>query len=91
MSITWPRIRKALLEHWQRLKNHIQEEAGQELAGPELLVFALGLAGQKLLDDMVQIHTFTSNTVNLLLKGVLVVGIIGLSVVLLLNGFLGVA
>lgn len=90
MSITWPRIRKAFFEHWHRLKEHIQKEAGQELAGPELVVFAIGLAGQKLLDDIAQIHTLTGNALNLLCKIVLVVGLVGFAIVLVLNGFLGI-
>ena len=90
MTITWPRIRKAIFERWLRLKDHIQKEAGQELAGPELVVFAIGLAGQKLLDDIAQIHTLTGNAVNLLIKGVLVVGFVGFAAVLLLNGLLAI-
>ncbi len=53
-----------------RHRHSNQEEAGQKLAGPELVAFALGLAGQKLLNDIAQIHTLTSKAINLLLMGI---------------------
>lgn len=86
MPLTWLQVRKAVIERWYHLKKHIQKEAGQNLTGPELVIFAIGLAGQKLLDDIAQIHTLTNQAINLVLKCVLVIGVLGIAIILLFYG-----
>lgn len=87
METIWTRTHRVIQAKWQRLDAHIREQAGQDLAGPEWLVFAIGLAGQKLIDDAAHIYTACAKALSFIAKAVLVIAAVGLPFAALLSFF----
>lgn len=90
METIWARTHRVIQAKWQRLDANIREQAGHDLAGSEWLAFAIGLAGQKLMDDAAQIYTASAKAISLIATAVLVLAAVGLPLAALLNVLQGI-